>query len=154
MTEKPVYVSKEGLEKIKEEIKYLRTTKTREVADRIEVATDLGDISENAEYAEAKDQYSWVQGRILELEDALSRVVMVEATSGDTVAIGCKIKVEINGKEKDFHLVGSTEADPFQGRVSNESPIGLALIGLKVGETAEVKAPSGPIIYKILEITC
>ncbi len=154
MTVNPVYVSKEGLEKLKEEIEYLSTTKTREIADRIEIAKDLGDISENAEYAEAKDQYSWTQGRILELKNAFSRAVIIEATDGETVSIGCKIKVEVNGKEKDFHVVGSTEADPFQGRVSNESPIGLALIGLKVGETAEVKAPSGPIAYKILEITC
>jgi transcription elongation factor GreA len=154
MEEKPVYVSKEGLEKMKEELHYLKTTKTREVADRIERAKDLGDLSENAEYAEAKDEYAWTQGRILELEDAINRAQVIEAADSEQVSIGCRVGVEINGRKKEFTLVGTTEADPMQGRISNESPIGQALLGLKVGDEVEVNAPSGPIVYKVLTIDC
>lgn len=154
MEEKPVYVSKEGLEKMQQELHHLKTVKTREVADRIEKAKDLGDLSENAEYAEAKDEYAWTQGRILELEDAINRAQVIEAADNERVSIGCRVSVEINGRKKEFQLVGTTEADPMQGRISNESPIGQALLGAKVGDEVEVKAPSGAIIYKVVTIDC
>lgn len=153
MNDKPIYVSKEGLQKMKDELQYLKTHKRQEIAARIEKAKELGDLSENAEYAEAKEAYSFTEGRILDLEDAIPRVVVIEARSGgDTAAIGSRVRVSIDGKEKDFTIVGSTEADPVKGFISNESPIGRALIGKKVGETAEVSAPSGSLRYTIVSI--
>jgi len=154
MEERPVYVSKEGLEKMREELQHLKTSKTREVAERIERAKDLGDLSENAEYAEAKEEYAWTQGRIIELEDAINRARVIEAADSERVSIGCRVGVDINGRKKEFTVVGTTEADPLRGRVSNESPIGQALLGKKVGDVAEVQAPSGPIAYKVLSIDC
>ncbi len=153
MTGGPIYVSSDKLEQMKKELHYLKTQKRREIAARIEKAKELGDLSENAEYAEAKDEFSFTEGRILELEDAIPRAEVIEAGSAkDQVAIGSRVKVTVNGKEKEFNIVGSTEADPVKGYISNESPIGLALIGKKPGETAEVRAPSGPIRYQITAI--
>ncbi len=153
MTGGPIYVSSDKLEQMKKELHYLKTQKRREIAARIEKAKELGDLSENAEYAEAKDEFSFTEGRILELEDAIPRAEVIEAGSAkDQVAIGSRVKVTVNGKEKEFNIVGSTEADPVKGCISNESPIGLALIGKKPGETAEVRAPSGPIRYQITAI--
>jgi transcription elongation factor GreA len=152
MMDSPVYLSKEGMEKMKTELAFLKTTKRFEVADRIEKAKDLGDLRENADYHEAKEELGFVEGRILELQDKLKRAVIIEAQRTDMVVIGSKVLVEYNGKQKEFSLVGSNEANPLAGLISNESPIGLALIGKKVGETAEVKAPSGVIRYTITAI--
>jgi transcription elongation factor GreA len=153
MNDKPVYISKEGLEKMKRELEHLRTTKVREVAARIEKAKELGDLRENADYHDAKDEMAATQGRIFELDDAIKRAVVIEATQRDAVGIGSRVLVRFNDKEKEFAVVGSTEADPLKGRISNESPLGLALIGKKVGEAAEVKAPSGVIRYEVLKIS-
>ncbi len=153
MTGGPIYVSREKLEQMKEELHYLKTQKRREIAARIEKAKELGDLSENAEYAEAKEQFSFTEGRIIELEDAIPRAEVIEAGGAkDQVAIGSRVKVTVNGKEKEFNIVGSTEADPIKGYISNESPIGLALIGKRPGDVAEVRAPSGPIRYQIMAI--
>ncbi len=154
MHENPVYLSKEGLEKMREELRTLKSEKRREVSARIEKAKELGDLRENAEYHDAKDELAWVEGRIMELEDALNRAVVIEAKGSDVVSIGCRVKVTANGKEKAFTIVGSTEADPLQGRISNESPLGRAFLGKKLGEIAEVKAPSGTVRYTIAEISC
>jgi len=152
MHDKPIYVSSEGLQKMKDELHSLKTEKRREIAARIEKAKELGDLSENADYTEAKEALSFNEGRILDLEDAIMRAMVIENRGGDTVSIGSSLRVSVNGKEKDFTIVGSTEADPVQGMISNESPIGRALIGKKVGETAEVHAPSGLIRYTIVSI--
>jgi len=152
MHDKPIYVSSEGLQKMKNELHSLKTEKRREIAARIETAKELGDLSENADYTEAKEALSFNEGRILDLEDAIMRAMVIENRGGDTVSIGSSLRVSVNGKEKDFTIVGSTEADPVQGMISNESPIGRALIGKKVGETAEVHAPSGLIRYTIVSI--
>lgn len=154
MEQQPVYVSAEGLVKMKEELQHLKTEKSREVADRIEKAKDMGDLSENAEYDDAKAEYAWVQGRIVELTDALNRAQIIEATSSDKVVLGCRVTVEVNGKDKVYELVGITEADPFKGKISNESPIGQALLGLAVDEEAEVDAPSGLLTYRVKSIEC
>jgi len=150
----PVYVSKDGLEKLKTELHYLKTVKRREVATRIEKAKDMGDLKENADYHDAKDESGWTESRIMELEDAVNRAVVIEARSSDSVGIGCRVKVAGGGKQKTFTIVGSTEADPLQGRISNDSPLGQAFLGKKVGETAEVKVPSGTITYTVEEISC
>jgi transcription elongation factor GreA len=153
MTSKPVYVSTEGLKRLKEELEHLKTVKKPEVATRIEHAKDLGDLKENAEYHDAKDQMGWVMGRIMTLESQIGHAQVVEKTEGDTVGIGSSVQVSYMDKEKNLTVVGAAEADPVQGLISNESPLGQALIGKKVGETAEVEAPAGRISYSILEIS-
>lgn len=150
----PVYVSKEGLEKLKQELHYLKTEKRREVASRIEKAKELGDLRENADYHDAKDEAGWTESRIIVLEDEINRAVVIEAKPSDMVTIGCRVKVESDGKEKTLTIVGSTEADPLQGLISNESPLGQAFLGKKVGETAEVKVPAGTKTYVVKEISC
>ena len=148
------YVSVEFLQKLKDEMHELKTVKRRELANRIEAAKALGDLSENAEYHEAKDELGFIEGRILEIEDLLKNAIVIEEEKGGTnVRVGSKIKVLVNGKEKDFDIVGSNEADPLSGKISNESPIGSALIGAKKGDEVSVRSPNGSTTYKILEIS-
>jgi len=148
-------MSAAGLERLKQELHELKTVKRRELADRIETAKALGDLSENAEYHEAKDALSFVEGRIHEIEDILKNVAVIEEETGAVgiIRIGSTVVVEVNGKEKTYSIVGSNEADPLQGLVSNESPIGSALLGKKEDDIAEVEAPAGRIIYKIKKVT-
>jgi transcription elongation factor GreA len=152
MSQNPVYVSPEKLAEMRKELDRLKTVRLREIADRIEKAKDMGDLSENADYTEAKDELAWTHARMRELDDLILRAQVIESRSTDSIAIGSKVRVEVNGKEKEFAVVGSAEADPLKGRISNESPLGLALIGKKVGEAAAVSAPSGPVIYRIKSI--
>lgn len=149
------YVSAEYLEKLKAELHNLKTVQRRELANRIEAAKALGDLSENAEYHEAKDALGFVEGRILEIEDLMKYAVIIEpevAKAGSNVRVGSKVKVKVNGKEKMFDIVGSNEADPLSGKVSNESPIGMALIGSHVGDKVNVKTPTGTTAYEVIEI--
>ncbi|HVM91083.1 MAG TPA: transcription elongation factor GreA [Verrucomicrobiae bacterium] len=147
------YVSPEFLQKLKDELHDLKTNQRRELANRIEQAKALGDLSENAEYHEAKDALGFVEGRILEIEDLLKNAVVVEQEHGGTnVRVGASVKVRVNGKEKTFQIVGSNEADPASGKISNESPIGAALIGAKPGDTVSVRTPSGSTEYEVIEI--
>lgn len=147
------YVSPEFLTKLNEELKDLKTVKRRELAARIEAAKSLGDLSENAEYHEAKDALGFVEGRILEIEDLLKNAVVVEQEAGGSnVRVGTTVVVSVNGKEKTFTIVGSNEADPLSGKVSNESPIGRALLGAKVSDTVEVETPAGTTVYEVLRI--
>jgi len=147
-----LYVSKEKLEEMKKELRYLKTEKRQEIAARIEKAKELGDLSENADYTEAKEEYSFTEGHIIELEDAIHRATVIESVRTDVVSIGAKVRVSVNGKEKDFTIVGSTEASPLQGLISNESPIGKMLIGKRPGDEVEVAAPSGPMKYRVISI--
>ncbi|HPF95268.1 MAG: transcription elongation factor GreA [Candidatus Magasanikbacteria bacterium] len=146
------YVSPEFLEKVKEELHQLKTVKRRELALRIEEAKALGDLSENAEYHEAKDALGFVEGRILEIEDILKNAVIVEAQVGGAVRIGSTVSVSVNGKEKEFTIVGSNEADPLAGKISNESPIGAALLGATSGQKVPVQTPSGTTVYEVKQI--
>lgn len=147
------YVSPEFLAKLNDELKDLKTVKRRELANRIEAAKSLGDLSENAEYHEAKDALGFVEGRILEIEDLLKNAVVVEQeTGGSNVRVGTTVTVLVNGKEKTFTIVGSNEADPLTGRVSNESPIGHSLLGSKIGDQVEVETPAGTTVYEVLRI--
>ncbi len=148
------YVSHDFLKKLNEELIDLKTNQRRELAGRIEAAKALGDLSENAEYHEAKDALGFIEGRILEIEDLLKNAIIVEEEQkgGTNVRVGSKVKVRVNGKEKEFEIVGSNEADPLSGKVSNESPIGSALLGSKKGDEVEVKSPSGRTVYEVLEI--
>lgn len=149
----PTYISKEGLEELKKELKE-REKKTRyEIADKIADAKELGDLSENFEYKEAKEQQGANESRIIELKEMIQDAVIVEKKSGgDTVEIGSTVIVDFKGKEREFEITGTTENNPIEGKISNESPLGQAMLGKRVGDVAEVDAPSGTIEYKIKEI--
>lgn len=146
-------LTKEGLSKLKEELEYLKSVKRPQIAERIKSAKELGDLSENAEYQEAKEAQSFVEGRILELEHLIKTSAVVEKVKNDgRVQVGCQVKIDRNGQTMNFTIVGSTEADPVQGKISLESPFGEALMGKSIGEEVEVDLPSGKTKCKILEI--
>lgn len=152
MSEKPEYLSEEALQKLHEELAYLKKDKRREVADRIEKAKDLGDLSENAEYHDAKDELAFVEGRVMELEDKINRAVVIEVISDGIVGIGTTVIARSGDKERAYTITGSHEADPLNGRISNESPIGKAFIGRKEGDEVEFEAPAGKVRYTILSV--
>lgn len=154
---KEVVLTYEGLKKLEEELDYLKSVRRREIAEKIKQALDFGDISENSEYDEAKEEQANLEMKIIHIENMLknAKVIDEDDIKTDAVSIGSKVKlldIEFN-EEIVYYLVGSTEADPSQYKISNESPIGMAIIGEKVGDTVEVAAPGGVIKYKILEIT-
>jgi len=151
--EKKVYISKDKLEQFKKELQELKTVKRREVVERIEKAKEMGDLSENAEYAIAKDEQAFIEGRILELGDLFNNATIIdEMKKTDAVSVGSKIKVKIDGGEKEFEIVGITEADPIHGKISNESPLGRAMLGRRRGDEVEVLTPRGKIIYTIIDV--
>lgn len=152
MADSPTYTTQEGLDKLKEELHHLKTVRRRETADRIEKAKELGDLSENAEYAEAKDELAFIEGRILELEDYINRSVVISHEASDRVTLGSKIKLKTKDKEKTYTIVGPNEANPAEGLISNETPLAQALMGKRQGDKIEVKAPSGNISYTVLKI--
>ena len=151
--EKPsTYLTKEGYEKLNKEYQHLVNVRRREVTKRIAKAREYGDISENSEYDTAKEEQSFVEGRILELEEILrnAKVIDQKQKTG-AVQIGSKIKVDVDGDEDEFIIVSSVEADPMQGKISDESPVGRALLGAKVGDIVTVSSTIKST-YKILEI--
>jgi transcription elongation factor GreA len=155
-TVKEVILTPEGYEKLKQEIQYLSTEKRREVADRIRQAREFGDIAENSEYDDAKNEQALLEHRIAMLEERLlaARVINKREIAKDVVSVGSKVRlrdVEAN-KTFEYHIVGSAEANPAENRLSNESPVGKAILGRKKGEVVEVAAPRGSLKFKILEI--
>lgn len=148
------YISAEKLEALQSEFKELREVRTRDLAKRIDDARQMGDLSENAEYHAAREELSWVQSRIKELEFILqnAEVIATNATGAKTISIGARILVRVNGKEKEYAIVGGQEADPTMGKISNESPLGLAFLGKKKGDKVSVTVPAGVQTYEILEI--
>jgi transcription elongation factor GreA len=153
--EQPIYVTREGLKKLEEELEYLRTVKRAEVAQRLHDAMGEGDIDENAEYDDAKNEQSFVEGRILTLEAMIKNAVIIqqEGKHRDQVMLGSTVTiVEDGGEPETYHLVGSAEADPRKGRISNESPLGKALLGRRVGDTVTVSAPAGTLSFQIISI--
>lgn len=157
MADKEVVLTVEGLKKIEDELEYLKTVRRKEVAERIKHALAFGDISENSEYDEAKNEQAQLEERIAKLEGILrtARIIDDEDINLETVSIGTKVKVKDLefDEEIEYIIVGSAEADPYEGKISNESPVGEALIGRKKGEIVEVQVPDGVIKYEILEIT-
>lgn len=146
-------ITQEGYDKLQDELNNLSTIKRREIADRIERAKELGDLSENAEYSEAKDAQALNEGRILELTNILKNVTVVERMNGQTeVAMGSTVTVKADGKEKTYTIVSFNEADPLNGLISNESPLGVSFLGKKKGAVVSVETPRGIIEYKILKI--
>lgn len=153
MTDHINYVTEEGLKKIQDELYELKHGKRREIAERIAEAKELGDLSENAEYTEAKEEQSLVETRILELEQMLKNVEVIKHRKNTKmVQIGSKVQVKIGKQEMEFTIVGSSEADPAQQRISNESPIGQAILGAAVGEKVMVETPSGQVQYSIIAV--
>jgi len=153
---KEVILTPDGYKKLHEEIEFLSTEKRREIAERIRVAREFGDIAENAEYDSAKNEQAHLEARIAVLEERLknARVVTKKEIKSGEVSVGTKVRlrdVKAN-KTVEYHIVGSAEANPAENKLSNESPVGKAIIGKKKGETVEVAAPRGSMKFKILEI--
>ena len=146
-------ISKEGYEKMEKEIEYLSTVKRKEIAESIQKAKDMGDLSENAEYHEAKDAQAYNEGKIIELKATIKNLTVVEnGGSRDEIGMGSKITVKAGDKEKVYTIVSFIEVDPLEGKISNESPIGKAFLGKKKGEKVIVETPKGEVEYKILSI--
>lgn len=154
--EKQVILTQEGLDNLKAELENLKTVRRKEVAEKIKVALSFGDLSENSEYDEAKNEQAIMESRIVEIEAMLKNVKVIDEgeLSTDRIHVGSKIKVhDVSFDETlDYRIVGSSEADPREGRISDESPVGAALLGHKKGQTVVVKTPGGDVKYKILEI--
>ncbi len=154
---KEIVLTDEGLKNLEMELEQLKTVKRKEIAEKIKVALSFGDLSENSEYDEAKNEQAFVEARIATLEAMLKNVKILDADelSTEEIKVGCKVRlkdIEFD-EELMYHIVGSTEADPANGRISNESPVGKALIGHKVGEKVTVEAPGGDILFEVLEIS-
>lgn len=147
------YLSPEGTEILKKELQELKTKKRQEIAKRLQEAKDLGDLSENAEYFEAKEAQSLNENRIAELEELLKNAVIIKAPSAeDIVRIGSTIETKLNNNVEIFSIVGSAEAKPQEGKISNESPLGRAFLGKRAGDEVEIKTPGGVVKYKIIKI--
>ena len=153
---KEVILTPEGYKKLQEEIEYLSNDKRREVADRIRIAREFGDIAENAEYDDAKNEQALLEHRIALLEERLrdAKVINKKDVAKDVVSVGSKVKLrDVTAKQTvEYYIVGSAEANPAQNKLSNESPVGKAIIGHKKGETPHVAAPRGKMKFKIMEI--
>ena len=153
---KEVILTSEGLERLKEEIEHLSTVKRREVAERIRLAREFGDIAENSEYDDAKNEQAMLEHRIALLEERLAhaRVIGADEISSDVVSVGVKVRLrDLDANETvEYTIVGSAEANPAEHRLSNESPVGKAIIGKKKGETVEVSVPRGSLKFKIMDI--
>ena len=150
---KEVYISAEGLERIKAELREVEQVKLPDIAVKIAEAKDLGDLSENAEYHEAKEQQSFLFGKAQELRYKIKNARVIDKNcSTEIVSVGCTVDVESGGEKMTFELVGSDEADPIAGKISLESPIGSALVGSKPGEVVSVSPPAGESEYKIVKI--
>ena len=147
----------EGVKKLETELDYLKTVKRKEITEKIKVALGYGDLSENSEYDEAKNDQAFTEGRILQLENMLKNAVVVDESEipSDIVSVGAKVKVKDYefDEEVEYAIVGSAEADPMSFKISNESPVGSALVGKKVGEIVEVIIPDGVNKFEILGIS-
>ncbi|MEK7605177.1 MAG: transcription elongation factor GreA [Patescibacteria group bacterium] len=156
MDSKKIYLTKSGLEDLKKEHEELTKVKRPEVVSRVSDARNQGDLSENAEYVAAREELSFIDGRIDELEELLKQVSLIEEGAGTRggylVELGSKVTLKIDGKEEVYRVVGEWEADPAEKKISHESPLGKALLGKKIGESVEVEAPAGKINYTIVSL--
>jgi transcription elongation factor GreA len=152
--DKPVYVSAEGLKKLEAELEELRTSKRAEVAERIHNAMEFGDFSENSELEQAKNDQAFLEGRIQSLEQMLKRAVVIDQNGHhERVEVGSRVIVESDGERTEYHIVGSAEAAPAEGKISNESPVGRALMGHRAGESVKLTVPAGSIEVRILGVS-
>jgi transcription elongation factor GreA len=154
MNNKVFMITQEGLDQLKEQLTHLKEVRRKEIAQKIREAKEFGDLSENAEYHEAKEDQAFVEGQIIDLENKIKNAKIIDKVSSDIVQIGSSVTIEVvETKEKmDFDLVGSMEADVFNNKISNESPLGSAILDKKKGDVVIVKAPKGEVEYKIVSI--
>lgn len=156
MSDKEVILSPEGKRNLEQELNYLKTVRRREIAERIKAAREFGDLAENAEYDNAKNEQGFVEARILSLENILRHARVASGDgSGEVVSLGSTVRLRevVSGSTYEFTIVGSHEADPAKKKISNESPVGRALLGQKVGSVVQVNVPMGVVKYEILSIT-
>ncbi len=147
------YLTKERLEELKQELEELRTTRRMEVAEHLKRAKEYGDLSENSEYSEAKEEQARVETRIFELEDLLKKAAIISKSEGaQHVEVGSKVTLKRDDKSFEYTIVGSNESRPEEGKISNESPIGRAVLGKSVGDKVEVSTPAGKAAYQIVKI--
>ncbi len=157
MATKETILTAEGLIKLEDELNNLRTVRRQEVAERLKVAISYGDISENSEYDDAKSEQAFIEGRILELEQMINTATIIDDTANKkkgVVSLGSVVVVKDmeTGEEEVYAIVGTTEADPFENRISNESPVGAAILGQKVNTVVQVNTPVGELAYKIVKV--
>jgi len=157
MDTKKIYLTKEGIEELKKEHHELAKVKRPEVLDRVTQARNMGDLSENAEYTAAREELSFIDGRIDELEELLKQVVLIKeethkVNGKNIVELGSKVVLHKDGKKEEFSVVGEWEADPTEKKISHQSPLGKALLGRGVGDEIEVEAPAGKIRYKVVSV--
>lgn len=156
MATKETILTADGLKKLEDELENLRTVRRQEVAERLKVAISYGDISENSEYDDAKSEQAFIEGRILELEQMIKTATIIDDSSkdADVVSLGSTVLLRDveTGEEETYTIVGTTEADPFNNRISNESPVGAAILGQRVHDTVIANTPAGELSYEILEI--
>jgi len=154
MNDQNTFITAEGLEKLKQELDDLKNVKRREISERIQEAKELGDLSENAEYVEAKNEQAFIEGRVQEIESIIKHATIIKQTkkSSGLVEVGSKIKIQDEKEIKEYYIVGSSEADPASGKISNESPIGQAFLGKKIGDVIEIAVPQGNKKFKIMAI--
>lgn len=153
MNDRKTFITEDGLEKLRGELHTLKTVKRREIAQRIQEAKELGDLSENAEYVEAKNEQAFVEGRVAELEAVVKNAVIIKNdTNTGQVRVGSHVQVKSDGKIMTYAIVGSNESDPRSGRISNESPLGQAFLGKQVGDEVQIAVPKGTRSFQIVAI--
>ena len=153
MAKKEFYVTGDGLKKLREELEDLTKNQRKKIAAALKEAKEFGDLSENASWDDAKERQAFIEGRISEIEHILNNSVEIHTGDNGIVEVGSTVHVELETGEQKFQIVGSTEANPEEGKISNESPIGKALLGRKPGEEVEVEIPVGTMLYKIKKIS-
>ncbi len=146
-------ITAEGLEKLKQELEYLKTTKRKEMAQRLKEAIAFGDLSENFAYHEAKEAQGFLEGRIIELQRAIKSARIIQKKQSDCVALGCRIIVELDGEKNEFEIVGPNETDPAHGRLSNQSPLGACLCGKKPGQNGIFEINGNKMKFKIISVS-
>ncbi|HHT02087.1 MAG TPA: transcription elongation factor GreA [Firmicutes bacterium] len=156
MSEKETILSVEGLRRLEAELEHLKSVRRRQIAERIRQSREFGDLSENSEYQDAKEEQAFVEGKILTLERTLRNAIVIEEDAGNPKAVGVgrtvTLRDQANGDVLTFTIVGATEADPAKARISNESPVGRAVMGKEAGEIIEVMVPAGLIRYEVVEV--
>ena len=156
MAERQFFVTEEGLQALEKELEYLKTVRRKEVAEKIKVALSFGDLSENSEYDEAKNEQGMLESRIAELEKMLKHARVLDSADIDTsvISVGSHVKIQDeDGDTDEYDITGSTEADPLNGRISDESPVGAALLGHSAGDKVEITLPTGVVVlYEVLEV--
>ena len=155
--DKHVYLTKEGLEKLQQDLENMKTVRRKEVAERLKQAIGFGDLSENSEYDDAKNEQAFIEGEIQRMEEILINVVVIEdgaKVDDGTITIGSKVVIRFVGddEEEEYKIVGTVEADPMNNRISNESPVGKAIIGHKAGDIVDIEVPTGIVQYEIVKV--